>query len=143
MILGFTGTREGMSGHQMMCFEWFARELIGAGLVERFHFGAAEGADAEAVRAVLGLGLSPDKIVAHPCHADAFKKLARHVAESRLNAMEWRPVKPPLRRNRDIVAWSGLLVAAPRLNNEEVRSGTWATVRYMREARKPVLQLSR
>ena len=48
-----------------------------------------------------------------------------------------------LARNRRIVAQCTVLVAAPLTDKEELRSGTWATVRYARKAGKPVVMLSR
>lgn len=40
------------------------------------------------------------------------------------------PSKPYLVRNHDIVANTDRMVATPRGYSEEMRSGTWATVRY-------------
>ena len=48
-----------------------------------------------------------------------------------------------LRRDREIVAESHVMIAAPRTDREELRSGTWATVRYARQALKPIVMLSR
>lgn len=46
---------------------------------------------------------------------------------------------PPLVRNRIIVAHCEMLIATPREADEVRRSGTWATIRYAREAGKPVV----
>jgi hypothetical protein len=48
-----------------------------------------------------------------------------------------------LARNRTIVDVSAILVAAPESDVEELRSGTWMTVRYARSRAKPVLMLTR
>lgn len=40
--------------------------------------------------------------------------------------------RPPLVRNREIVADSELLIACPRTRDEVQRSGVWATIRAMR-----------
>ncbi len=40
--------------------------------------------------------------------------------------------RPPLVRNREIVADSELLIACPRTREEVLRSGVWATIRAMR-----------
>jgi hypothetical protein len=45
---------------------------------------------------------------------------------------------PPLVRNREIVKQCTFLIACPSTFTEEVRSGTWATVRYAREAEKTI-----
>jgi hypothetical protein len=44
-----------------------------------------------------------------------------------------RPPKPYLERNWDIVNESQFLIATPRTMEEELRSGTWATIRYARK----------
>lgn len=46
--------------------------------------------------------------------------------------------KPYLVRNKDIVNASEGMLAAPR-GPEELRSGTWSTIRYARKCRKKVL----
>ena len=48
------------------------------------------------------------------------------------------PPKDYIRRNHDIVDATERLVAAPATMSEELRSGTWATVRYARRTGKPV-----
>ncbi len=47
-------------------------------------------------------------------------------------------VKPYLERNRDIVNACDVLIACPKGEKEELRSGTWATIRYARKVGKPV-----
>lgn len=121
MVIGFTGTRTGMSYAQRQQFAQIfgllmrAAEQLGVGIT--FHHGAAAGADMQACALAEHDGLV--SIVAHPAGND------------------------PLARNRDIVAESDMLIAAPLTDLEEVRSGTWATVRYARKAGKPVIMLSR
>lgn len=53
--------------------------------------------------------------------------------------MEERPAKPYLERNKDI-ANEGIdgLIAAPSGWVEELRSGTWATVRYARKLKRTI-----
>lgn len=48
------------------------------------------------------------------------------------------PPQHPLQRNWDIVKTTWLLVACPRENTEQVRSGTWSTIRKARAHGKPV-----
>jgi len=47
--------------------------------------------------------------------------------------------RPPLTRNHDIVDCTELLIACPKSMKEELRSGTWATVRYARKLERPVI----
>ena len=49
--------------------------------------------------------------------------------------------KSPLERNEDIVNDGEILIACPSRLGEELRSGTWATVRYARKVGKPVIVL--
>ena len=124
-ILGFTGTQEGMTHDQRMIF---VDAILYFNPVQ-FRHGDCVGADKEAhdiVRAML-----PDcNIVVHPpikgdkrafCNADIV-----------LATREY------LDRNRDIVDCCDILIAAPKSAKEELRSGTWATVRYAKKSCKPV-----
>lgn len=43
--------------------------------------------------------------------------------------------KEYLERNKDIVDWCDLLIALPK-GDEEVRSGTWATIRYTKKVNR-------
>jgi len=49
------------------------------------------------------------------------------------NSEALAPPKPPLDRNRDIVADSDVMIACPESESEVTRSGTWSTVRAMRK----------
>lgn len=55
-----------------------------------------------------------------------------------IGAIETYPMLPYLERNRFIVDSVGLLIAAPFTPAEELRSGTWATIRYARKRGVPV-----
>lgn len=48
------------------------------------------------------------------------------------------PLKPFLDRNRDIVDVTMGLIAVPGGFEEELRSGTWSTVRYARRLGRPI-----
>ena len=124
-ILGFTGTQIGMTHDQLMLFADIISDLQPV----QFHHGDCIGADKEAhgiVRAIL-----PNcNIVVHPpvkgdkrafCNADVI-----------LAPREY------LERNRDIVDACDILIATPKSAKEELRSGTWATVRYAIKSHKPV-----
>jgi predicted Rossmann fold nucleotide-binding protein DprA/Smf involved in DNA uptake len=116
MKVAFTGTRKGMSDGQKAQMVYLANLLERPG--NEWHHGAAEGADTEAA-ALVGEFTLAWVVVPHPGGAD------------------------PLWRNRELVALCDLLVAAPETDQEVVRSGTWATVRYARHVGKPVVMLSR
>lgn len=114
-VLGFTGTRKGMSERQRRALKSLLRDRRYISL----HHGGAIGADVEAA-ALARLTRGPDfPIICHPAGSD------------------------PLGRNRRIVAACDVLVAAPDSNIEQLRSGTWATVRYGRQAGRRIILLAR
>lgn len=128
MRVGFTGTRKGMSPAQReqlaLVLYWLA--------ASEFHHGGAAGADTEADKVAMAQHYHR---VVHPCPGV--------VRADRFDGRTWEEVFPPLVRNRRIVEACDVLVAAPETDREVVRSGTWATVRYARQAGKPVVMLSR
>ena len=125
--IGFTGTQEGMTNKQQDNFleilSWFFRSYP-QGL--ELHQGQCIGADEEATYLARKSGIW---VVSHP-----------PVDKSKTHSIicdETRPEKSFLDRNRDIVDEVNVLLAAPRSRKEELRSGTWATVRYARKTNKP------
>jgi hypothetical protein len=130
MKVGFTGTRDGMSNEQRRSFCVLLKHFDP--LVE-FHHGCCIGADSDAANFVQLP--YPDSVIGHPCTmrgmTDAF---AVRMSKTML------PVKPPLARNRDIVDACEVLIACPK-GPEELRSGTWATVRYARKQKKRIIIL--
>lgn len=123
MIVGFSGTQDGMTQRQT---ERFAAELYA--LSGSFHHGDCVGSDEQAHRIARGAGWW---IVIHPPLKPS--KRAWCVGDEVL------PAKPYIARNHDIVDATELLLATPRTMSETVRSGTWATVRYARRLRRPVI----
>jgi hypothetical protein len=136
MHIGFTGTREGMTENQKQ--ELYKQLLTYLGHAIWFHHGCCVGADAEAHEIAFSLNVmkfpyTHVSFVGHPC--DISRMTAKMVCESM-----HKPYRP-LTRNRKIVEECDVLIAAPRTINEELRSGTWATIRYARKAGKPVIVL--
>jgi hypothetical protein len=124
MIIGFTGTREGMTNPQAKSFvEWL--EPLNGNFV--LHHGDCVGADADAAFWTVELG---GELVIHP------------PSDPRLRAFTddgtVRPAKPYLDRNRDIVDACDRLIAAPKETDWQDRGGTWYTIRYADKAGKPV-----
>jgi len=128
--VGFTGTQEGMSQRQKRLLRI---ELRGA---TEFHHGDCIGADAEADAIARSMGIA---IYIHP-PADESK---RAFCPDPTPHGRVYPPEPYLERNRVIVNDTDELIAAPRLNQEEVRSGTWSTVRYARQKERPITLLAR
>lgn len=96
-----------------------------------FHHGDCIGADEYAAKTARRLKY---KIVGHP-PTNATKR-AYVISDL------WLEPKPYLVRNKSIVNASRILVAMPRIvGHEELRSGTWATIRYARMAGREVRQV--
>ena len=125
MIVGFTGTREGMTERQKV---FFVERLAALG-PEQFHFGDDDGSDREAFDLVR-IHYPRCWTVSHPPENDAHRAFCK--------ADEIREPKPYLVRNLAISVCAEELVAAPKTLVEEIRSGTWSTVRYARKAGKSV-----
>lgn len=127
MILGFTGTREGMTDRQRNTVAEFLYDQRPAVV----HHGDCLGADSQFHDSVLLLP-QPTWIETHPCTLTKWRAYRK--------ADVVHPVKPTKDRNRDIVRASGLLLTAPKTTAaESPRSGTWQTVRLMLSFKKDVI----
>jgi hypothetical protein len=130
MKLGVTGTQNGMTAKQMRAFATF--------IVQRkpseFHFGDCIGADEQMFTLILRIQQMKPwecRIVMHPPDIDTKRANCNPVDET------WAP-RPYLVRNQDIVNCSDELIATPKELNEQLRSGTWSTVRRARIKEIPV-----
>lgn len=121
--VGFTGTRDGLTADQ----ESVLRQWLHDGGAMGFHHGDCVGADAQAHDIAKGEGYW---IIVHPPDRNGLR--AHKVGD------ETREPRPYLLRNQDIVDAAGILVACPGEMTEQVRSGTWSTIRYARAVGKPV-----
>jgi hypothetical protein len=121
--IGFTGTQLGMTEAQ--------RAALKAVLTERdatvLHHGDCIGADAQAHEIAVSMSC---EIVIHPPIVEA-KRAWKQAA---------RTLRPTsyLARNKDIVRDTAMLVATPGEDTEQIRSGTWLTVRFARRRGRPV-----
>ena len=116
MIIGFSGTRQGMSPEQK---ERFA-QLIKEHLPSAFMHGDCIGADAQAHEIVHNL-LPSTTIEAWPPTNSALR--ANCPASITHSPLPYRV------RNKRIVDNSDLLIACPNTSQEKLRSGTWMTIR--------------
>lgn len=121
--VGLTATQLGLSTRQLRAFEW----LLETFKVENIHHGDCVGGDDQLGRKAHNLGY---RLVSHPC---TIVRKRAYVESS-----EYRDMKPPLDRNKDIVNETFMLWGFPK-GQEELRSGTWSTIRYARKQHKPVL----
>ena len=127
VAIGFTGTRAGMTDAQK------ASVLLFLDRYHQFiaHHGACAGADEEFDQ-IARYRTGFCAMVVHP----STLRPAPYSALSEADIVH--TPRPPLVRNRDIVAGSELLIATPKEDHMVTRSGTWATVRYALSADKPV-----
>lgn len=112
---GFTGTQEGMTEQQKDTL----RLIFEVSPPDEFHHGDCIGADAEAHQIAREHGIP---IVIHP-PTDSRK---RAFCEGAIRVED--PL-PYMERNQAIVDATDELIATPKGFQEEVRSGTWATIR--------------
>lgn len=137
MKIGFTGTQAGMTSEQKMKFTRVLDKLIHNAPIDtlyhelEFHHGDCIGADAEAGE----IADNRDFFIA--VHPPTNKSKRAFVDFD----MEFA-ARPYLDRDHDIVDATDILIATPKEADEQVRSGTWATVRYALKSRpriKPVI----
>lgn len=128
MKIGFTGTKQGMTNRQKRALRNLMQRFYRGC---EFHHGDCVGADEQAHK--IADKHNDSWTVQHP--PDNNK--ARAFTETN----EKRKPFPYLQRNHHIVTASEILIAAPRTLEEELRSGTWATVRYARKKGRPVIIL--
>lgn len=121
--IGFTGTQNGMTRAQAAVLA----DLL-SGRAVWFHHGDCIGADETAHVVAKGTGYL---VAGHPpinpikrAYCKGFDRLY--------------PEKDYIARNHDIVDMTDELIATPAQFQEQLRSGTWATVRYARKQRKRV-----
>lgn len=124
MEIGFTGTQRGMTYEQGDA----VRIILKLNNCAAFHHGDCVGADAQAHDIARRFGC---RVILHPPVNDA-KRAFRHGDEA-------RPQKDYLDRNKDIVNETELLIATPGEDDEQLRSGTWSTVRYARKLKRRII----
>lgn len=124
--VGFIGTQSGLTPHQLSSVREVLADFRDKGGTY-FHHGDCVGADVQAAEIARQLGY---QIVQHP----PTKRFRRAFTE----AEQVRPPREFLVRNRDIVNECDIVIAAPKENREQVRSGTWATYRYARRTGKDI-----
>ena len=125
LVIGFTGSRRGMTGHQA------ARVLE---LLLKFkpiegHHGDCVGADAQFHELCQ---MAKVAVVIHPPEDPTYRAFCT-------GALRVEPERPYLERNHIIVDTCKLLLATPKEDVEPLAGrgqGTWSTVRYARRAQR-------
>ncbi len=128
MIVGFTGTREGMTDEQFARVQIFIEDLQKDLPLSGLH-GDCVGADNDFHDICREAGMEVSK---RPCRAPM---------ELRANT-DAKPIASPMapmKRNQLIVDDCEFLLACPPTEEELKRSGTWATIRMGRRSGKQVI----
>lgn len=125
MIVGFTGTREGMTLKQQAVLRHLLRAHARGGTL---HHGDCIGADAQAHDIALAEGLS---IVIHPPTNSRLRAYKHLPVESDAAVVEVFPERPYRERNQAIVEACEWLIAAPAARHART-SGTWMTIHLAR-----------
>lgn len=128
MIVGFTGTRVGPRPAQTAAIRRFLVHM----LPRCFVHGGASGCDRIAHGIAESLGIPQIEI-----HPSTTQSPSLWGGDMNPRCIIYPPL-PPLERDLVIVGRIDGLLACPRTDIEVSPSGTWATVRYAREAGVPV-----
>lgn len=123
MIVSFTGTQVGMTNRQKGELRNRLKQISPI----LFVHGGCIGADNEADVIAASEGI--DRLIL-PGPVGA-KRVLNAVFEGRTGSrVTIQRAKPYLVRNKDIVNSGSILIACPRTATEQLRSGTWMTIRY-------------
>lgn len=131
--IAFTGTQKGMTDAQIVAVS----ALLLSMEPERVVHGDCIGADSD-FDVIVRRQPSHIFIDIHPADGEDKRAHCELRASSPGQVTVHEP-KPPLDRNHDMVDMGDSLIATPKGFKEEIRSGTWATVRYARKCKKPVI----
>lgn len=128
MIISFTGTQKGMTDKQKSTFGCILYKKMCTENIE-FHHGDCIGADENAHDIVIEFN---GKVIIHPPSDNSKRAFCK-------DAFEIKEPKPYLTRNDDMAIICNLLIATPKEYKEQLRSGTWATIRYARKYSKLIV----
>ena len=128
MKIGFTGTQNGMTEKQKGKVKDYITKMKLSNNVTQAHHGDCIGADHHFHDICVSKRIN---IYIHP------PKNPNKRAFCQSN--NFFPEKEYLDRNKDIVDSVDILIATPKEYEEELRSGTWATVRYARKQKKKII----
>lgn len=125
MIVGFTGSRKGMTDEQKQTVRSYLQNLSPLGTVH----GDCVGADADFHDIVQSLGIL---IKLRPCNLENQRAFCQG-AETVFSPL------PPLERNIYIIYDADVMIACPDGFKEKRRSGTWSTIRKAKTSGKKLI----
>jgi hypothetical protein len=125
--IGFTGTQAGMTTEQKVTLGHYLNIATRPTKIDvEYHHGDCIGADADFHKLLEERNIT--NIIIHPPIIN--KKRAFCKSNFILEPKDY------LDRNKDIVNASEILIATPKENDEQLRSGTWSTIRYCKKQKK-------
>ncbi len=139
--IGFTGPIADMNEFQV---EQFTKIISGFLPVFVFHHGDALGADATAHALVTQtfrtlLNCQPN-IEKHPGYGKGMNASSTNPKRAYCEGFTiCHPAKPYMERNTDIAQVLDILIATPSTPTQELRSGTWSTVRRALKLHKGII----
>jgi len=132
MNIGLTGTRQGMTLPQKRVIKGLCEGLLALNIIPIARHGDAIGSDAT-YDAAIRYYFPNTTIHIHP----PLNPKYRAFCDGPHTIIH--PEKEFGVRDRDIVNAVNKMLATPRLMEEELRSGTWQTIRYTKKAQKQLL----
>ena len=129
--LGISGTRCGLSDEARLQFHTFLQNNYNKCFAEVRH-GDCKGVDEDIHKICEKKYLN---IIIHPPKANSYRAFC--------NGNTVLEQKDFITRNHDIVDNSSILVAFPETKEEQLRSGTWSTIRYARNKILPIMIIFR
>lgn len=120
MIIGFTGTQHGMTQPQQAGVHGILISYMAMFRGTLFCHGDCLGADAQAHHIAMNLGWA---VIIFPPKNESKRAFCE-------GAVKVHEPDEYLARNRAIVNSCDVLIATPGEREEQLRSGTWSTVRY-------------
>ncbi len=124
--VGFTGTQTGMTSAQIQQVDYLLEDSLTTSIA---HHGDCIGADADFHRLSRLNGL---ELHGHPPINPSKRAFCEFYSTE-----EVEEEKEYIERNHDIVDAVDWMIACPAGFKEELRSGTWATIRYARNIERP------
>lgn len=129
-VVGFTGTRHGMTTAQVLT----VKHLIGTDYsIVEVHHGDCVGADADCHQIAMSEGAN---LVVHPPVDNRLRAFCDKAFEAKAKecgvTVEVLDPKPYHDRNRDIVDACDYLIATPQEVTPQDKGGTWGTIGYAR-----------
>jgi len=121
MIIGITGTRNGATAEQIAWARSYFEKLSKQKELHYLVHGCALGADEQIATEAYSYGF---RVGGHPSNNDYWTS---DKAKSLCYVLA-KPL-PPLKRNLNIIHACEVLLAFPASDHEELRSGTWMTIR--------------